>query len=145
VRRLARRPALALAAALAFAGGGLGLAGCGADYPDLLVIARSGSLPGARLGLLINDGGTVRCNGGRARMLPSELLIEARELVTDLGDEAERDLVLPRPPRALLRYRLRMQAGTVTFSDVDANGRPALGRVVALTRSIARDVCGLTR
>lgn len=137
-----RRAPLALAVAAA---GALALAGCGADYPDLMVITRSGSLPAARLRLLVNDGGTVRCNGGDALQLPARDLLEARELARELAEEAHDELTLPAPPRALLRYRLRTQDGTVTFSDADAAGRPLLGRLVAFTRTVAQDVCGLPR
>lgn len=121
------------------------LAGCGADYPDLMVVTRSGSIPGARLRLLVNDGGTVRCNGGEAIQLPPRALLDAREIARELMEEAADDLTLPRPPGALLRYRLRTVDGTVTFSDADAVGRPLLGRLVAFTRTVAQDVCGLAR
>lgn len=131
-------PAGALLAALA-------LAGCGAAYPDLFVLTRTGELPGARLTLLVNDGGTVRCNDGPEHRLPDQLLLDAREIATALTEEAQADLVLPRRPGALLRYRLRYQEGTVTFSDVDAGRRPELGMVVAFARTVAKDVCGLSR
>jgi hypothetical protein len=121
------------------------LAGCGADYPDLFVLNRTGTLPGAKLTLLVNDGGTVACNGGAPRDLPDALLLDARDIVTSLDDEARDDLVLPPRSGALLRYRLRDEAGTVTFSDLDADRMPKLGKVIAFTRTVARDVCGLVR
>jgi len=132
-------------AATAVCAAALALGGCGADYPDLMVVTRSGSLPGARLTLLVNDGGTVSCNGGEAIQLPPRPLLDAREIARELVEEASEDLVLPRPPGALLRFRLETQDGTVTFSDADAASRPLLGRLVALTRLIAQDVCGLAR
>jgi hypothetical protein len=119
--------------------------GCGAAYPDVFLLTRSGSLPGARLTLLVNDGGTVRCNGGAARPLPAPRLLDAREIARDLAEEAHDDLTLPVPPGSLLRYRLRTEEGTVTFSDVDAARRPQLAPVVAFARTVAQDVCGLTR
>jgi hypothetical protein len=136
------RRALAVAVAAAFAAAA---PGCGAGYPDLLVLHRTGELPGARLKLLINDGGTVRCDDGPEHRLPEQLLLDARDIVTDLEEEAREDLVLPRPPGALLRFRLRVEQGTVTFSDADAARRPTLGRLVALTRTIAQDLCGHVR
>ncbi|MGB2710184.1 MAG: hypothetical protein WBC33_01610 [Conexibacter sp.] len=122
-----------------------GLAACGADYPDLFVLTRSGSLPGAKLTLLVNDGGTVSCNGGAPRQLPDQLLLDARDIETSLQEEAHDDLVLPASARSLLRYRLRAEEGTVTFSDTDAATRPELGKLVAFTRTVAQDVCGLAR
>jgi hypothetical protein len=132
----------------ALAGGllaALALAGCGAEYPDLMVLERSGELPGARLTLLVNDGGTVRCDDDPERRLPDALLLDAREIATSLEDEAARDLVLPRATGALLRFRLRMEQGSVRFSDVDAARRPQLGALVAFVRTVAQDVCGRQR
>jgi hypothetical protein len=129
-----------LAVLLVFAAGG-----CGADYPDLFVLHRTGSLPSARLTLLVNDGGTVRCNGGEPRHLPARRLLDARRFARDLAEEAKDDLTLPAPRRSLLRYRLRTQDGTVAFSDVDAGRRPELAPVIVFARSVAQDVCGLPR
>jgi len=134
-----RAPLLALAVAA------LALAGCGAASPDVFLLTRSGSLPGARLTLLVNDGGTVRCNGGAPRQLPARALLDARRIAEDLSEEAHDQLALPAPPGSLLRYRVRMEEGTVTFSDVDAARRPELAPVIVFARSVARDVCGLAR
>jgi len=135
-----RRCVVAVACAAALA-----VAGCGADYPDLMVLTRTGTLPGARLSLLVNDGGTVRCNDGAVLQMPPRAMLEARELARELAMDADADLVLPRPPGSLLRFKLRTMDGTVTFSDADASARPLLGRLVALTRTLAQDVCGLAR
>jgi hypothetical protein len=133
------RRALLLSLALA------ALAGCGAASPDVFLLTRSGSLPGARLTLLVNDSGTVRCNGGKSRMLSARQLLDARRIAEDLSEEARDHLVLPAPPDSLLRYRLRTEDGTVTFSDVDAGRRPELAPVIVFARSVAQDVCGLAR
>jgi hypothetical protein len=134
-----------LAAALVALAGTAALAGCGAAYPDVFLLTRSGSLPGARLTLLVNDGGTVRCNGGRALPLPAPRLLDARRIAEDLSDDAHDHLTLPAPRGSLLRYRLRTEEGTVTFSDVDAVRRPELAPVVVFARKVAQDVCGLAR
>jgi len=121
------------------------LVGCGTTAPDLFLLTRSGSLPGARLTLLVNDGGTVRCNGGAARPLSDPQLLVARRVQEDVSDDAQKDLTLPARTGSLLRFRIRTQDGTVTFSDVDAGTRPELGRVIAFARTVAQDVCGLAR
>jgi hypothetical protein len=137
-----RRP---FAAALPVLAAATALAGCGADYPDLLVLHRTGSLPGARLTLLVNDGGTVRCNGGEPLQLPARLLLDARRIAKELAEEAQDDLTLAAPRRSLLRYRLRTQDGTVAFSDMTAGRRPELAPVIVFVRAVAQDVCGLAR
>ncbi len=123
----------------------LALGGCGAAYPDVFVLHRTGSLPGARLTLLVNDGGTVRCNGGRELPLPARRLLDARRIAEDLSEDAHADLTLPAPRGSVLRYRLRTEEGTVTFSDADAVRRPELAPVIVFTRAVAQDVCGLAR
>ena len=47
------------------------LAGCGLNVasPDLFVLTRTGQ--GGKLTLLVNDGGTVRCNGGKVSPCPT--------------------------------------------------------------------------
>lgn len=138
VRRAVARAAVAL-------GGGLALVGCGASYPDLMLVERSGALPGARLELLISDGGDVRCNRGEPRPLPPRLLLDARDIARQLTDEAMADTAYPGAPNAQLRFHLRTEDGTVTFADVDGTRDPDLARLIALTRTIAQDVCHLPR
>jgi hypothetical protein len=144
-RRLRRRSGRFALAALAAAAAGLAGTGCGARSPDLFLLTRAGTIPGARLSLLVNDGGTVRCNGGAPRTLPDPQLLAARAIATSLTKDAQHHLVLPAQAGAVLRFHLRSQDGTVTFSDVDAARRPELGKLVAFTRTVARDVCGLAR
>jgi len=121
------------------------LAGCGSPSADLFVVERSGAIPGARLTLLVSDGGTARCDGGPMRDIGSARLLDARALVTDLGPEAARDRGLPPGPRAVLRYRVRMEAGTLAFADTSRGQPPAFQRLAAFTREIATRVCGLPR
>jgi hypothetical protein len=123
----------------------LALAGCGAATPDLFLLTRDGSVAGAHLTLLVNDGGTVRCNGGAARPLPDPRLLEARDIADKLSKDAKLNLRLPPPPGSILRFRFESQDGTVIFSDSSAATHPELGPLVAFTRTVAQDVCGLPR
>ncbi|HXE43697.1 MAG TPA: hypothetical protein VN635_00725 [Conexibacter sp.] len=79
------------------------------------------------------------------RPLSDPQLLAARRIQEDVADDAKKDLVLPARAGSLLRFRIRTQDGTVTFSDVDAGARPELGRVIAFTRTVAQDVCGFAR
>lgn len=124
------------------------VAGCGGGAGDLMLVEREGELPGAELSLRFTVDGRVACNQGPERPLPSARTIEARAIERDLrGDEmpgpAARNLVLPPGPAALLRYDVRVEAGRVRFSDSGAP--PLLGRLVRLTRQVARETCGFPR
>lgn len=133
-------------AALALSGaGGIALAGCGAEYPDLMVVSRSGELPGARLELLVSDGGDASCNRGEEHALPPRLLLDARDIVRALTEETLADEVFPGAAGAQLRFRLRTEDGSVTFSDTDGARHPELARLIAFTRRTAQEVCGLPR
>jgi hypothetical protein len=135
------------------------LGACGTPSPDLFVVQRTGSIPGARLTMRVQDGGEVTCNGKGGRMMTSEQLIAAREIVRELGGGAidrqndvtsnngplDRRLNLPPGPGAILRYALRAEEGSVAFSDT-SKGQPAVfAKVAQLVRGLAKGVCGLPR
>lgn len=129
------------------------LAGCGGGPPaDLFVVTRSGDIPGARLVLRVTDDGRASCNGKDLVAIESADLIDARQIRRDLeGEEddevgpADEGLSLPPGPRAVLRYVVRGQDGTVSFSDTSAGQPQAFRDVAALTRRIAKGSCGLPR
>lgn len=128
------------------------LAGCGTPSADLFVVTRSGTIPGAGLTMLVGDGGTVRCNGGPERAITSADLIAARKVARELNGKddqhpgpAVRDLALPAGPGSVLRYEVRLEKGSVAFSDTSANQTPAMYRAAKLVRDLARRVCGLPR
>lgn len=129
----------------------LALSGCGAPSADLFVVTRSGSIPGARLKLLVGDGGTVRCNGGKELAITSKQLIDAREIAFELnGDDkkagpATRNVRLAPGPGTILRYFVRSEKGTVAFSDTSRGQPQAFYKVAALTRVLAKGVCRLPR
>ena len=125
--------------------GGLAIAACGTPSHDLFVVTRSGDLPGARLKLQVSDGGEVRCNDGGRRMLSSDQLIDARELARDLEEPGSRGLSLRPGPRSLLTYSVRLETGTVRFSDTSTRQPAAFYRLAAFARAVAKGVCGLPR
>jgi hypothetical protein len=135
--RLAR--AVAVAAVVTVA------AACGQRSADLFVVERSGSIPGARLSLHVSDDGTARCNRGERRRLADPQLLTARQLARELEPLAARRLSLPAARGSVLRYRVRLATGVVTFSDNSPGLRPAMARTQAFTRSVATATCGLAR
>jgi hypothetical protein len=131
-------------AALAAAAAALLLAGCGARAADLFAVERSGQGPNARLTMVVNDGGTVTCNG-RQHPLPDAQLLRARDVARKLGDQAQLHLVLPPGPNSVLAYRVRLQTGTVQFADTSQHLPAAFTEVELFTKDVAEGVCGLQR
>ena len=133
------RRLLAAGLALALAG-----AGCGTPPPDLFEVKRTGEDPNANVDVVVNDGGSVSCNG-KEHKLEADLLLRARQLLRDLQPQAELHLELPPGPRAQLRYTARMEAGTVAFSDTSRDNPKPFLALAAFTKDVTEDVCGLKR
>jgi hypothetical protein len=105
------------------------LAGCGLDVeaPDLFVLTRTGQ--GKSLTMLVNYAGTISCDGGRAKMLPDNLLLIARDLTNQLVSDAQHKLDLPSPPGSVYRFKVRLQQGTIAFPDTAAANHPSLAQL----------------
>jgi hypothetical protein len=131
---------------VALAAAALALAGCGFDVesPDLFLLTRTGG--GHRLTLLVNDSGTVSCNGARARPLPDPLLLQARGLASSLGGDAQHHLRIPPAANSVFRYTVRLQQGTISFPDTaTAGGKfPRLAQLELLAIQAAQQGCGLS-
>ena len=118
---------------------------CGTPLPDLFDVTRSGRDPNANVTMLVNDGGTVKCNKLEPKALDGPRLLEARDLARELSKQAELAIELPPGEGATLRYRVRTEAGTVAFSD-RSTGRPAaFNRLIAFTANVTENVCKLER
>ena len=122
----------------------LAMAACGTPSPDLFVVKRDGTVPGARLELLVSDQ-TARCNDGPVKNLSSGQIIEARDIKRDLlllqtGDEA-----IPKaPPAQFFEFAVQTEEGTLRYPDTQQ--RPAiLPRLSRFVRRVAIDTCGLVR
>ncbi len=122
----------------------LGLCACGASSGDLFVVERTGGDRNANLTMLVSDDGMVTCNG-RRHQLPAAQLLDARELTRRLADQAELNLALPPGPRSVLSYRVRMEAGTIAFSDTSRRLPRAFTELEVFTKHVSEDVCGLSR
>lgn len=119
-------------------------AGCGTASPDLFEVRRSGEDRAANLTLVVNDGGHVTCDGEQ-HALDADRLLEARELSRELHEPAELGIDLPPGPGAVLGYRVRSEAGTVSFSDTSPGNPRVFLRVAAFTKDVAERVCGIVR
>jgi hypothetical protein len=119
-------------------------AGCGTASPDLFEVKRSGEDRAANLTMVVNDGGRVSCNG-REHELDADRLLEARELTRELEKPAELGIELPPGPNPVLSYRVRMDAGSVAFSDTSKGNPEEFLKLAAFTKDVAERICGIVR
>jgi hypothetical protein len=116
------------------------VAGClSVQSADLFLLTRTGG--GPQLKLLVNDGGTVRCNGGPAKPLPDKLLLQARELANTLATDAGRHLHLPRTSNSVAVYTVKLKDGSISFPDTAAGTHPELAQLELLAVRIAQGPC----
>jgi hypothetical protein len=133
-----RRVAVALTAAV-------GLGGCGLNVqsPDLFQLTRTGA-GGQRLTLLVNDGGTISCNGGKPKSLPDPQLLQARDLATSLNDDVKAKLRFPVNHRSVYSYTVKVQDGTFSFPDTAADTRKELSQLELFVLQAATSPCGVS-
>jgi len=129
-----------LAATVAVLAGVVGC-GLGIQSPDLFVITRTGQ--GETTVLLINDGGSIRCNDRAPRPLAEPLLLRARDLATALASDAKAHLQIAPGPRTAFRYKIKLQDGTISFPDTAAARHSELAQAELFTVQVARQGCGL--
>ncbi len=121
----------------------LSLSACGLNVrsADVLLLTRTGQ--GTRLTLLIGDGGTISCDGRSPKPLSDSLLIRARDLAVNLAGDATRNLHLPAGPGTIFTYRIKLQTGTVVFSDHDTAHHPLLAQTEVFAAETAQQACNL--
>jgi hypothetical protein len=121
----------------------LALAGCGLNVqsPDLFLLTRTGQ--GKPLTLLVNDSGTIACNGAKAKSLADPLLIRARALAQELDADARAKLRIPRSRNTVAMYRIKLENGTITFPDTAAARRKELAEAELFAVQAAQQACGL--
>jgi hypothetical protein len=97
------------------------LAGCGLNEtsPDLFLLKRTGQ--GQTLTVLVNDGGTIRCDGRAAKPISDQMLLQARDLATTLDNDAKAKLEIAAAANSVAFYSVRLQDGTITFPDTAAS------------------------
>jgi hypothetical protein len=129
----------ALAVAMAMA-----LAGCfDVQLPDLFLITRTG--PGPKLTVLVNDSGTISCNGAKAKPISDAVLIQARDLSQNLSDDGTANLSIKREPGTVYYFTIKVQEGTISFPDRAADAsHPNLAAAELFTLQAAQHLCGLS-
>ena len=140
VPNLRRRGGTSLALAI----GALAWASCGTPSPDLFVVNRDGTVPGAKLTLLVSDQ-SARCNGRPAKPLTSDQILEARGIHRDLLLEQTDKKAIPHyPPAQIFTFAVRTEEGRLRFPDTQQRPQ-VLPRLARFVRRVAKDTCGLQR
>jgi hypothetical protein len=134
-------PAIVLALLAVLGAGGCG--GGGIVSPDLFIVTRSGSGPHAKLTLLVNEEGAVHCDSGRELRLSDPQIINARVIQEELHGPASEHLSLAPRPGSVLRYFVRDQDGSVSFSDNSARQPKVLRQLQLFVLQAAQQVCHL--
>jgi hypothetical protein len=131
-------------ALVAAAVGLLIVGGCGGiKAPDLFIVKRSGTGPGAKLTMLVNEEGGVSCNNGVELKLSDPQIVKARAIQEELKEAAGEHLALAALPGSVLAYSVRDQDGTVTFADNSKAQPKVLRSLVLFVLETAQLVCHL--
>ena len=113
---------------------GLVAVGCGGEAGDLMAIEiAKGPARGRERDIVIKSDGRASCNDRPEETIPSDLLIDARELERDLGDLAEQGAFFEPTGAGQREYVVRIKAGTVRWSE----GNRALPRELPRTQLLA--------
>jgi len=121
----------------------IALAGCGFDVasPDVLLLKRTGE--GQTLTLLVNDSGTIRCDGRPAKPISDQLLIQARDLADNLDNDAKAKLQIATVAKSVYFYTISLPDGTITFPDTAAGSHHELAQAELFAVQAAQGPCGL--
>ena len=120
------------------------LAGCGLDVeePDLFLVTRTGA-HGQKLTLLVNDSGTVSCDGRKPKAISDPQLLVARDLASSLNSDVSAKLRFPHSARSVYSYTVKVQNGTMSFPDTAAVTRKELSDLELFVVQAAANPCGL--
>jgi hypothetical protein len=120
------------------------LAGCGFDVQsaDLFQVIRTGQ--GQKLSLVVNDSGTIACNGGKPKSLPDPLLLQARDLASSLNADANNKIRFGASPHSVYSYTVKVSNGTFTFPDTAAGSRKELSQLELFVVQASANPCGVT-
>ena len=119
----------------------LGVAGCGfaVEEPDLFLLTRTGQ--GQTLTLLVNDSGTIRCDGHPAKAISDKLLIAARDLADNLASDAKAKLQIATVANSVYFYTVKLPNGTITFPDTAAASHPELAQAELFVLQATQGPC----
>jgi hypothetical protein len=134
-----RRRLVAGAAAGAVAA--LGAAGCGGSAGDLLSLRVSGGFAGTAHTIVVSGDGRGSCDKGDLKELPSERVIEAREIERTTRKQARDAADFPSRVADGRQYVLTSKEGTVRWGEGAAGLPKALSRAQLLALRLERALC----
>jgi hypothetical protein len=116
------------------------LVGCGGGAGELITItAHGGGEPQHRL--VVTGDGRGTCDGGSERVLPSDHVLDAREVERELeGPAKDRASYTGGPPGAR-RYIASTNDGIVTWVEGARGAPPVVAKGILLTQVLRRDLC----
>ena len=129
------RVALVAAAAAAVA-----LGGCGRATEDLMAIERTFPETGVNVRIRVTDDGRGSCGAGPLRRLPSQTLLDARELKRELRPLARRGASFHTARSDRSSYVFRSFDGVVRWTE-GAAGPRVLARAALLELRLERRLC----
>ena len=116
------------------------LAGCGGSAGELITISTTGGGEPPQRVVVTGDGrGT--CDGENEKVLPSDLVIDARELERELESAAADRRSYTDGPRGARRYVVSTNDGLVTFVEGARSAPEAVGRAILLSQNLKRELC----
>jgi hypothetical protein len=119
------------------------VAGCfDVQSADLFLLTRTGQ--GGKLTLLVNDGGTVRCDGAKAKPISNSALITARDLSDNLATDAQNHLTIPHAAGSVYYFTIKLQQGTISFPDRAAATHKVLAQAELFAAQTAQRECAQT-
>jgi hypothetical protein len=117
--------------------------GCGGEAGDLMAIEVSGGFAGSRgpLDIVVAGDGRGTCNDKPSETVPSDLVIDAREVERDLGDLAEEGARFDTAREGVASYVVRIKAGTVRWTETERGLPEVLPRTQLLALRLDRLLC----
>ena len=125
---------------LALAALAAALPGCGGSAGELITISTHGGGGPAHRYVVTGDG-RGSCDGRSERVLPSDHVLDAREVERDLGDLAKKRASYSAAPAGRRRYVASTKAGIVTWAEGARGAPPVIAKAILLTQELKSDLC----
>ena len=114
--------------------------GCGGEAGDLMSIEFQGGPAGTHHTVVVTGDGRGSCDRGKEELLPSERVIDAREIAKEVSDLARQAADYP-AKRGATRYTLKTTDGDVRWSEGTPGLPSVLPKAQLLTVQLDRLLC----